>query len=346
MIGYIGSRTTKERKAQREGITVYRRENGTWQKVQTVSCGDNPSYVCFNKVQNRLYAIHGDGSTVTAFAADAAGMLQELNTVSTYGTNPVHLVVSPNGKSMYIANLETGSLTVLGLCEDGTLGDVKQVIFIPGKPAHGYISHPHQVCLHPSGKWLLVPCQGRDHGVGKVVVYAIDPLDNHLEERFVWTARPGAEPRHIAIHPNGQWVYLVNEKDSTVIYFHFDQTTGALQPVQVLSTLPDNYFGAGWASGIVMDPQGKFVYVSNRTHDSLTSYSIHPDTGRLQFLQNIPSGGVQPRFLEMGPGGNSVVAANELSHNVVLFTIQEDGGLVQETTQIQTGSPVCVIWKA
>ncbi len=344
MFAYVGSRTTKERNAQGEGITVYGVENGNWRKIQTVSCGDNPSYLCLNKAQDHLYAIHGDGSTVTAFAVDPAGMLQKLNTVSTYGTNPVHLVVSPNGKNLYVANLETGSLAVLAIKSDGTLGDGKQVLFIPGKPAHGYISHPHQVCLHPDGKWLLVPCQGRDHGVGKVVVYAIDPIDDHLEETFVWVARPGAEPRHIAVHPNGKWVYLVNEKDSTVIYFQFDQKTGALQPVQLLSTLPDDYFGPGWASGIVMDPKGQFVIASNRTHDSLTRYKIAPDTGRLHYLQTISSGGVQPRFLDRDPEG-AIVAANELSHNITFFTSKSDGLLHQDALTVETGSPVCVIWK-
>ena len=206
MFAYIGSRTTKERKALGEGITVWAREGAAWEKIQTVSCGPNPSYLCLNGSQDRLYAIHGDYSEVTAFQAGEDGRLTQLNTVPTYGTNPVHLVVSPNGKSLYVANLETGSLARLTLEKDGSLGGVQQVIFVPGQPGHGYVSHPHQVCLHPDGKWLLVPCQGRDHGVGKVAVYAIDPEDNHLTEAFVWTARKGAEPRHVAVHPNGRWV--------------------------------------------------------------------------------------------------------------------------------------------
>ena len=168
MFAYIGSRTTKERKALGEGITVYCRTGTEWEKIQTLSCGPNPSYLCLNEKQDRLYAVHGDYSTVTAFQVEEDGKLTEMNSGSTYGTNPVHLVVSPNGQSLYVANLETGSIARLALEQDGSLGQVRQVLFVPGEPGHGYISHPHQVCLHPDGKWLLVPCQGRDHGVGKV----------------------------------------------------------------------------------------------------------------------------------------------------------------------------------
>ncbi|WP_278675750.1 lactonase family protein [Acidaminococcus fermentans] len=345
MFAYIGSRTTKERKALGEGITVWAREGAAWEKIQTVSCGPNPSYLCLNGSQDRLYAIHGDYSEVTAFQAGEDGRLTQLNTVPTYGTNPVHLVVSPNGKSLYVANLETGSLARLTLEKDGSLGGVQQVIFVPGQPGHGYVSHPHQVCLHPDGKWLLVPCQGRDHGVGKVAVYAIDPEDNHLTEAFVWTARKGAEPRHVAVHPNGRWVYLVNEKDSTAIFFHFDEGTGTLEPRQMLTTLPEDYFGPGWASGIVMERSGKAVYVSNRTHDTVTVFTIDPETGRLAFRQNLPTEGNQPRFLDLEPDGKRLVAANELTHTVTVFDVQPDGSLEREKNQIREGSPVCVIWK-
>ena len=345
MFAYIGSRTTKERKALGEGITVWAREGAAWEKIQTVSCGPNPSYLCLNGSQDRLYAIHGDYSEVTAFQAGEDGRLTQLNTVPTYGTNPVHLVVSPNGKSLYVANLETGSLARLTLEKDGSLGGVQQVIFVPGQPGHGYVSHPHQVCLHPDGKWLLVPCQGRDHGVGKVAVYAIDPEDNHLTEAFVWTARKGAEPRHVAVHPNGRWVYLVNEKDSTAIFFHFDEGTGTLEPRQMLTTLPEDYFGPGWASGIVMERSGKAVYVSNRTHDTVPVFTIDPETGRLAFRQNLPTEGNQPRFLDLEPDGKRLVAANELTHTVTVFDVQPDGSLEREKNQIREGSPVCVIWK-
>lgn len=345
MFAYIGSRTTKERKALGEGITVWAREGAAWEKIQTVSCGPNPSYLCLNGSQDRLYAIHGDYSEVTAFQAGEDGRLTQLNTVPTYGTNPVHLVVSSNGKSLYVANLETGRLARLTLEKDGSLGGVQQVIFVPGQPGHGYVSHPHQVCLHPDGKWLLVPCQGRDHGVGKVAVYAIDPEDNHLTEAFVWTARKGAEPRHVAVHPNGRWVYLVNEKDSTAIFFHFDEGTGTLEPRQMLTTLPEDYFGPGWASGIVMERSGKAVYVSNRTHDTVTVFTIDPETGRLAFRQNLPTEGNQPRFLDLEPDGKRLVAANELTHTVTVFDVQPDGSLEREKNQIREGSPVCVIWK-
>ncbi len=344
MFAYIGSRTTKARKALGEGITVYK-VGDSWEKIQSLPCGENPSYLCLNKKQDRLYAIHGDGCTVTALKVAEDGTLTEMNTAPTYGTNPVHLVLSPDEKSLYIANLETGSIGQLAVNEDGSLGAVEGVYFVPGKDGHGYISHPHQLFLHPDGKWLLVPCQGRINGVGQVKVYAISPEDNTLTPAYTWTAKAGAEPRHMGFHPNGKWAYLVNEKDSTAIYFHFDEETGKLEPQQVMTTLPDDYFGAGWASGLVMGNGGKYVYVSNRTHDTLTVYAVDQATGRLTYLQNISAGGVQPRFIGLNPDGTKLLAACELTHVVNVFAIGTDGKLTREETQVKEGSPVCVEWK-
>ena len=340
MFAYIGSRTTKARKALGEGITVYQ-VGDYWKKTQTLPCGENPSYLCVNKKGDRLYTIHGDGCTVTALSIAADGTLTEMNTAPSYGTNPVHLILSPDEKSLYIANLETGSIGQLAVNLDGSLGTVEGVYFVPGQEGHGYISHPHQLLLDPSGKFLLVPCQGRINGVGQVKVYAIQD-DNTLTPAYTWEARKGAEPRHMGFHPNGKWAYLVNEKDSTIIYFHFDKETGALMPQQMMTTLPDDYFGAGWASGLVMGKDGKFVYVSNRTHDSLTAYAIDQTTGRLTYLQNVAAGGRQPRFIGLNPDKTKLIAACELTHTVNLFAIGADGRLTMEKEQIQAGSPVCV----
>ena len=126
-------------------------------------------------------------------------------------------------------------------------------------------------------------------------------------------------------HPsNGKWVYLVNEKDSTAIFFHSMKQPGPGTPADV-TTLPDDYFGPGWASGIVMGTEGKAVYVSNRTHDSVTVLAIDPETGRLSFRQNLPTEGKQPRFLDLEPGEKRLVAANELTHTLTVFQIQDDG---------------------
>ena len=343
---YVGSRTTKARKAEGEGITVYEEKGGSWQKFQTLPCLENPSYLCGNRAGSRLYAIHGDGCTATALARAKDGTLTELNTVPVYGTNPVHLALSPKETSLYVASLETGSVAQVAVEADGSLGAVRQLTFVPGQPGHGYVSHPHQVCLDPSGRWLLVPAQGRDHGVGGVTVYAIHPETEELEACFFWQARLGAEPRHMAFHPNGKFVYLVNEKDSTVLFFHFDPETGSLEPQQLLTSLPEDYFGPGWASGIVMGKGGKTLYVSNRTHDSVTVYALEPETGRMTYVQNVLTGGRQPRFIGLNPEGTELVAANELTHTLSRFAVQKAGTLVKKTEEIPAGSPVCVWWQA
>lgn len=172
MFAYIGSRTTKERKALGEGITVYRRAGTEWEKIQTLSCGPNPSYLCLNEKKDRLYAVHGDYSTVTAFQVGEDGKLTELNSVSSYGTNPVHLVASPNGQSLYVANLETGSIARLALEQAGGWARSGRFCSFLVSPATGTFPIPTRYvsirmesgCWYPAragnmewGRWKSMP---------------------------------------------------------------------------------------------------------------------------------------------------------------------------------------------
>lgn len=346
MIAYIGCRTTKERKARGKGISVYKVENGQWTLLQIAENLVNPSYLCMNQAQDRLYAIHGDFSEVSAFCVEADGTLTYLNTVGTHGTNPVHLVLDASGRWLFVANLQTGAVSLIPVKEDGSLDRIKELYFISGNGGPGYISHPHQVCLDHSGKWLLVPTQGRLQGLGKVTVFAVDSEHGELKEHSVMMARTGAEPRHIVFHPNNRFAYLVNEKDSTVTYYTFDDEKGELTPKQILTSLPSDFFGDGWASAIDIAKDGKALYLSNRKHDSVTVYSIDQTTGYLSYVQNIATRGQQPRFITVTPDNRQLIAANELSDTLTVFEIDEESGKLQDTgKQIATESPVCVVFK-
>ena len=171
---YIGCRTTKERKARGKGISVYKVDGDNWELVQILEGQVNPSYLCLNKAQDRLYSIHGDFCQVSAFKIRENGTLEYLNTVKTYGTNPVHLTLDPEERWLYVANLQTGSVSVIPVLEDGSLGKLHDLEFISGNGGPGYISHPHQTMKDRSGRWLVVPSQGRLQGVGKLTVFAID----------------------------------------------------------------------------------------------------------------------------------------------------------------------------
>ena len=342
---YVGCRTTKERKARGKGISVYEANGNVWTQKQILTGEVNPSYLCMNGRNDRLYAVHGDFSEVSAYAVEADGSLRKLNTMKTHGTNPVHLTLTKNEKWLIAANLQTGGVSVLPVETDGSLGAIKELYFISGNGGPGYISHPHQTMLDRSGRWLFVPSQGRLQGVGKVTIFEVDQENGTLREHFIMKARTGAEPRHIVLHPNNCFAYLVNEKDSTVTAYAFDAEKGELQPLQILTSLPEDFFGDGWASAIDIGKDGRFLYLSNRKHDSVTVYAIDQESGKLQYLQNIKTRGEQPRFIAVSPEGDRLLAANELTDTITIFDIDaESGRLIDTGCQIPTESPVCAVF--
>lgn len=343
---YVGCRTTKERNARGKGIKVFEIEqDGSWKLIQTVENLVNPSYLCKDQSGKFLYTIHGDYSEMSSFSIEEkTGKLTYINTVSTEGTNPVHLTVDKNNRFIYVANLQTGTVAVIPRKEDGSLGELKQLYKIDGKE-DGTISHPHQVMQDKSGNYLVVSCQGRKQGFGQVDVFRIHHETGELEKTCVVKSREIAEPRHFVFHENNVWCYGVNEKDYSVTYYHFDEIEGTLKPKQILPTLPDTYTGDGWASGIIMSQDGKYIIVSNRKHDSITSFQIQEKTGMLKYCDCIKTGGGQPRFITLDADDKHILAANELSDTITQFSLDESNGMLQCTGKvIQSESPVCVIF--
>ncbi len=345
MYAYVGCRTTKERKARGKGIRVYKVEGKRWELVQLLEGQVNPSYFCIDRQEKHLYGIHGDFSEVSAYEIREDGTLRHQNTVKTHGTNPVHLSLDRSGRWLFVANLQTGGGSVIPVLEDGSLGRIKELEFISGNGGPGYVSHPHQVNQDKTGNWLLVPSQGRLQGVGKITVFRIDSDQGTIRETSLVKGRTGAEPRHCVFHPNNRFCYCVNEKDSTVTLYYFDQEKGSLEPEQIITSLPEDYAGDGWASAIDIRPDGRTLYVSNRKHDSVTVYSLDQDNGKMTMIQNQKTGGEQPRFITVTPDGRELLAANELTDTITCFDIEEDGTLTDRGRSIETESPVCVVFK-
>lgn len=343
---YVGCRTTKERNARGKGISVYQVcEDGTWDLIQTQGGLVNPSFLCFDNTGRFLYTIHGDFSEISSFAVDEkSGKIRYLNTVSTGGTNPVHLSVDRTNRWIFVANLQTGTVAVIPRKDDGTLCELKELYTIPGKE-EGTVSHPHQVTQDPDGKYLIVSCQGRKQGFGQVDVFRINSEEGLLEKTDTVRSREIAEPRHFVFGKNRIWCYGVNEKDYSITYYHFNSEEGTLEAKQILPTLPDTYTGDGWASGIVMCEDGKHVVVSNRKHDSITSFAIDQETGMLTFCDCIKTGGGQPRFISLDEKKQAIVAANETTDTISFFTIDSVSGKFTPTGYVvETKSPVCVIF--
>ena len=339
---YIGCRTTKERGARGKGIQVYSiSDDQEWEHVQTVGGLVNPSFLTLDGNGDFLYTVHGDRSEISSFSVDkSTGRLEYINTVSTEGTNPVHLSIDRTGRWIFVANLQTGTVVTVGRNEDGSLSPVVSRTVIPGKE-EGTVSHPHQVAQDISRKYLLVSCQGRAKGFGQVDVFRIDSGNGSLELTCRVRSREIAEPRHIAFHSAGAWCYGVNEKDYSVTSYSF--SCGQLVPRQILPTLPETYTGDGWASGIVMSPDDSVVVVSNRKHDSLTSFLVDKATGLLRYSDCVKTGGGQPRFITFTPWG-TVLAANELSDTVTEFKVDKDGHFSSTGFVLSTESPVCLVF--
>lgn len=349
-LAYVGARTTRERNARGDGLNVCRvdAETGAWTHVQLVDGLVNPSFLAFDRTQRFLYAVHGDRTDITAFAIEPdTGRLAVLNRQTTEGGNPVHLAVDPTNRFVVVANHVTSTLALLPRNDDGTLGPVIDLATLEGPIGPHRVEQPfakpHQVEFDPSGRFIVVP----DKGLDRVFSYRIDAANGKLAlacEPAV--ARAGAGPRHVAFHPAGQWAYVVNELDSTVTAYRFDPSTGALVPFQLLPSLPDTFTGNSYAAEIAVSADGRFVFASNRGHDSIATFAIDTGTGRLSAQGWQASGGRTPRFFTLDPAQRFLYAANEDSDIIVAFRFDRDrGDLRRAERSVHVGSPVCIVFR-
>ena len=345
MYAYVGSRTTRERNARGEGISVYRFDarDASLELVQVVGDLVNPSYLAVNSRGDRLYTVHGDRSDISAFAIDRrTGRLSLLNTQSTQGKNPVHLALDPQEKHIVVSNHIGASLAILPIAGDGALQPLSQLVPLEGEPGPHKVEQkhakPHFNPFDPSGRYVIVP----DKGLDRIFSFRFD--EGKLTPVFSVSSRETAGPRHIAFHPGLPMAYCVNELDSTVTTYRFDPDTGVLQPLQILSALPQTYTGNSRASGIIVDAQGRLVYASNRGYDSVAVFRVRPD-GCLEFVGAEPSCGKTPRFITLTPDGRHLYALNEDSDTIVAFAVdREQGTLKPAGREVPCGSPVCMVF--
>jgi 6-phosphogluconolactonase (cycloisomerase 2 family) len=350
MFAYIGCRTTRKRNARGRGLGVYRLDEGAggpWTQVQEIGDLVNPSYLTFDHTGGMLYVVHGDHSEVSAFRVDReTGMLAFVNQQSTYGLNPVHLVVDPTGRFLLISNYATGSLVSLPIAADGALEPICDLALLPGEIGphrqQQSFSHPHQLLLDPTGACFIVP----DKGLDTTFFVEIDEKGSlHLDLPKNSGARPGAGPRHAVFHPAAPVLYLVNELDSSVTTCSYDAATRTLTPLELISTQPAGFFGANSAAAISILPSGRFLYVSNRGHNSVAIFAIDPQTQALTSIGWVPTEGTIPRFITLDPAGEILLVANEGSDTIVSFRIDTTSGMLTPTgSVIETGSPVCILF--
>jgi 6-phosphogluconolactonase len=347
---YVGSFTGTGR-GHGEGLSVYRlnRESGAWALVQLLKDLADPSYLIIDRQRRYLYSAHGDGTQATAYQIDpSTGRLSVLNQQPTGGRNGVHLAIDATNRFLAVANYATGSLAVLPINPDGSLAPLGDLATLTGRPGphrtEQESSHPHHCPFDPTGRYIVVP----DKGLDKIFVYRLDASRGKLvaAEPADVAARAGAAPRHVDFHPSQPYAYVINELDSTITTYHFDSDKGALKPVQVVTTLPSSYTGNNTGAEIQVTPSGRFLYGSNRGHDSIAIFAIDTATGGLTPVAWESTQGRTPRFFALDPSGGLLYAANQNSDTVVIFRVNQATGRLAPTDQIvKVASPTTIVFR-
>lgn len=338
---FVGTYTRNKSK----GIYTFRVKGDKLEPVGLAAELTNPSFVAIHPNRKFLYAVTEQSTgAVAAFQIDAAtGKLKLINQSSTKGNGPCHLNVDKTGRNVVVANYGGGSVASIPIREDGSLGEATAFIQHEGSGANKSRQerpHAHSVNLSPDNRFLIVA----DLGLDKVFTYRFDAAKGTLAPNtppFVSVA-PGSGPRHFTFHPSGKFAYVVNELAMTVTGFTYDAKTGVLAQQQSVSTLPAGASGGNFSTAeIVAHPNGRFLYASNRGHDTIASFTIDKQ-GKLTPSGHAPTQGKIPRNFAIDPTGNLLIAGNQDSDTIVVFRIDKATGKLTPTGQIlETGAPVC-----
>jgi 6-phosphogluconolactonase len=349
---YVGTYTQEG--STSKGIYAYRFDSRT-QKLTPIGLAattTNPSFLAVAPNQRSLYAVNelsdyqGQKSgAVSAFAIDhSTGKLTFLNQVASRGTDPCYITVDKTGKYVLVANYSSGSIAVFPIREDGSLGEASAFVQHSGhgtNPQRQEGPHAHSVDMSADNRFAMVD----DLGLDQTIAYPFDSSNGSLsvDHAVIANAAPGVGPRHFAFHPSGKFAYVIDEMGSTVSAYSFDAATGALQSLQTISSIPKTFSKLDESAEIQVAPSGKFLYASNRGHDSIAVFAINSSTGMLTLVEYVSTKGASPRSFEIAPGGSLLFAANEKSDNIVLFHIDPHSGRLTPTGKVlDISQPVCI----
>jgi 6-phosphogluconolactonase len=344
--------------AKSKGIYLSRFDSATGKLTEPELATEmkNPSFLATNPSGEFLYAVGEvdssqgqSGGVVKAFAIAApTGKLTALNQQSSGGTGPCHLSVDATGKCALVANYGAGSIAALPLRADGRLEKAMVIIHHTGSsvnPQRQTKPGAHFIIPSPDNRFAL-SC---DLGLDKVLAYQLEAATAGLlpaHHPFA-TVAPGSGPRHLTFSPDGKFVYVISEMKCTITTFAYEARTAAMTEVQSLSTLPEDHppTDKDSCAEIAMHPSGKFVYGSNRGHDSIAVFSVDEKTGKLTLVQHKATQGKTPRHFAIDPTGSWLLAENQNSDSVVVFAIDPANGRLKPTGQtISVGSPVCAVF--
>ncbi len=356
-LAYVGSYTSG---GKSKGIVAFRFEMPAGsESVSLTPLGVaaevvNPSFLAVDAKRRLLFSVnevdkHEGKPTgaVSAFSMNPqTGMLTLLNQQASMGAGPCHVLIDKTGKNVLVANYGSGSVAVFPITPDGKLGDPSSVIQHRGTsidPKRQEGPHAHCVTIDPANQFVFV-C---DLGLDKVMIYRFDAAAGKLtanDPPFA-TIKGGSGPRHMTFGADGKFAYVNNEMASTVTVFAYDAKAGALNELQTISTLPEGYKGDTSTAEIAVHPSGKFLYVSNRGHDSLAIFNIDQAKGTLTYVENFSTGGKTPRHFGIEPSGKYLIAENQGSGSMMVCAIDPQSGRLKSSgAMVEVGAPVCVVF--
>ena len=349
------------------GIHLFQinRENGTMQPAGIYEMGTSPSCLAVNAAGTRLYSANETDrvgndkqGTVSAFSVDSSnGQLTLLNTFPSGGAGPTYVSLHPTEKFLLVANYFGGSVAVLPIMPDGSLGAATDVKNVEGKlgptkathapPGSFAISghdrtHAHMIQADPAGRFVLHV----DLGLDQIFIWRFDEHSGKLIANDPPTVQlPGGDgPRHFHFHPNGRWLYSVQEEGSTIVLFDYDSEEGRLAPRQTISTLPPGYAGSNFCSEILVSSDGRFVYAGNRLHDSIGIFAIGPQ-GDLTYVGEEWTRGDYPRSFSFDPSGRFLYCCNQRADHVAVFEVDRaSGGLRFTGHYAPVGNPSMIVF--
>jgi 6-phosphogluconolactonase len=340
------------------------RDTGALTPAGIVEMGTSPSCLALNAAGTRLYSAnetdrvgdHKEG-TVSAFAVSADGRLALLNTAPSGGAGPTYVSVHPSGQYLLVANYFGGSVAVIRILDDGRLGEATDVEVDGGRigptraesaPSGSFAfsghdrTHAHMIQADPSARYVL----HADLGLDQIFVWKFDDQQGKLDPNDppAVSLPPGDGPRHFHFHPNGRWLYSIQEEGSTIVRFNFDGATGLLTPQQTISTLPAGFAGSNFCSEILVSTDGRFVYAGNRLHDSIGVFSID-ERGDLTWVGEEWTHGNYPRSFAFDPTGSFLYCCNQRGDNIAIFQVNRRSGLLEFTGRyVPVGNPSCIVF--
>jgi 6-phosphogluconolactonase (cycloisomerase 2 family) len=364
VFAYVGSYTSAvDGGANGQGIYRFEldKSTGTLTRQKLVAKAPNPSWIVIHPSKKYLFAVNEivnqESGSVSAYSIEpATGDLTFLNVVSSEGSGPAHMSLDASGKYAFVANYAGGTIAVLPILEGGRLGaavDVHRDLgSVGGRSATNAPSgsfaisghdapHAHMIAADPGNRFVLSVDLGQD----RIYVYRFDSNSGKLtpleEEPFV-PFPSGDGPRHFVFHPNGRWIYVLGEESSTINFFHYDPTHGAMTLQQTISSLPEGFAGTNFTSEVVISPDGRFLYAANRLHDTIAICAIDGG-GRLKLVGEVSTMGDYPRHCTFDPDGAFFYVCNQRSDSITCFKVQRETGLLSFTgLYTAVGSPSIV----